>query len=78
MEGHVACMGELRNEYNAWVQQHEEKGPLERSGRKWDDDDDNDDDDDDDDDDNDSIQFNSLLFICRVISYKSNYRHSTV
>jgi hypothetical protein len=24
------------------------------------------------------IQFNSLLFMCRVNSYKANYRHSTV
>jgi hypothetical protein len=29
------------------------------------------------DDDDDSIQFNSLLFMCRVNSYKANYRHST-
>jgi lipoic acid synthetase len=27
---------------------------------------------------NNSIQFNSLLFMCRVNSHKSNYRHSTV
>jgi hypothetical protein len=25
-----------------------------------------------------SIQFNSLLFMCRVNSYKANYRHSTI
>jgi hypothetical protein len=25
-----------------------------------------------------SIQFNDLLFMCRVNSYKANYRHSTV
>jgi hypothetical protein len=27
---------------------------------------------------NNSNQFNSLLFMCRVNSYKANYRHSTV
>jgi hypothetical protein len=27
---------------------------------------------------NNSIQFNSLLFMCRVNSHKANYRHSTV
>jgi hypothetical protein len=27
---------------------------------------------------NNSIQFNSLLFMCRVNSYKAKYRHSTV
>jgi hypothetical protein len=32
----------------------------------------------DDDDNNFSIQFNSLLFMCRVNSHKANYRHKTV
>jgi hypothetical protein len=34
--------------------------------------------DDDNNNNNISIQFNSLLFMCRVNSYKANYRHSTV
>jgi hypothetical protein len=29
-------------------------------------------------DNNNTIQLNSLLFVCRVNSYKANYRHSTL
>jgi hypothetical protein len=35
--GHVACMGEMRNVYNILVGNLEEKRPLGKPGRRWED-----------------------------------------
>jgi hypothetical protein len=36
-EGHIACMGEIRNAYKILIGKPEGKGPLRRSSNRWED-----------------------------------------